>query len=154
MVIIESLKTEDIPALLKLYKQLAPPYIEFNTSLDHGRTAYEHMLREQNSMIAVAKENGEIVGSALGICCQCLMGTFLVVEDVIVREDQRGKGVGHMLMDALDTFAKEQECAYAFLVSSNFRTQAHRFYEKIGYTDGVVGFRKLYTKHTDESTQK
>ena len=85
-------------------------------------------------------------GSALGICCQCLVNPFLVVEDVIVRSDQRGKGVGRMLMEALDQFAQEKGCAYSFLVSSDFRTGAHSFYESMGYTDGVVGFRKIYNK--------
>lgn len=96
--------------------------------------------------MAVAKEKGEIVGSALGICCSVFGESVLVVEDVIVRSDQRGKGVGRMLMEALDQFAKEKGCAYSFLVSSDFRTGAHSFYESIGYTDGVVGFRKIYRK--------
>ena len=133
MITIEALKQEDMPQLIELYKELIPPHIEFNTSLER-------------CFLAVAKENGEIVGSALGICCQCLVNPFLVVEDVIVRSDQRGKGVGRMLMEALDQFAKEKGCAYSFLVSSDFRTGAHSFYESIGYTDGVVGFRKIYRK--------
>ena len=75
-----------------------------------------------------------------------MVNPFLVVEDVIVRSDQRGKGVGRMLMEALDQFAQEKGCAYSFLVSSDFRTGAHSFYESMGYTDGVVGFRKIYNK--------
>ena len=67
------------------------------------------MEKDNRSFLAVAKEKGEIVGSALGICCQCLVNPFLVVEsNVIVRSDQRGKGVGRMLMEALDQFAKKK----------------------------------------------
>lgn len=148
MITIEALKPEDMPALLELYQELNPPNIEFNLSLESGLAAYVQMKKENCSLLAVAKENGKVIGSALGICCQCIIGKFLVIEDVIVQENQRGKGIGHMLMDALDDFAKKQNCLYSFLVSSDFRKGAHRFYEQVGYTDGVVGFRKVYQNNT------
>ena len=133
-----------MPALIELYKELIPPQMQFNASLERCLNTYNTMQEEDCNFLAVAKEDGEIVGSALGVCCQCLVNPFLVVEDVIVRGDQRGKGVGRMLMDALDEFAKEKGCTYAFLVSSDYRTGAHKFYESVGYQDGVVGFRKIY----------
>jgi len=42
-------------------------------------------------------------------------------------------------------FAKEKGCGYAILVSSGFREGAHRFYEAMGYTEDVRGFRKYYS---------
>ena len=51
-----------------------------------------------------------------------------------------------MLFDKIETYAKEQQCVYSILVSSGFRKEAHLFYEKIGYTEDVKGFRKLFTK--------
>lgn len=146
MITIEALKQEDMPQLIELYKELIPPHIGFNDSLERCLKTYETMEQDDRSFLVVAKENGEILGSALGVCCQCLVNPFLVVEDVIVRSDQRGKGIGRILMEALDKFAEEKGCAYSFLVSSDFRTGAHSFYESIGYTDGVVGFRKVYQK--------
>ncbi len=146
MITIEALQPQDMPQLIALYKELVPPHIEFNASLQRCLQTYQAMQQDPRSFLAVAKENGEIVGSALGVCCQCLVNPFLVVEDVIVRGDQRGKGVGRQLMQALDDFALQNGCAYAFLVSSDFRTEAHGFYKSVGYTDGVVGFRKIYRK--------
>ncbi|MGG5461297.1 GNAT family N-acetyltransferase [Clostridium sp. B9] len=66
------------------------------------------------------------------------------VEDVVVKENTRGLGVGRMLMDELDCFAKARKCAYAIVVSSDYRETAHKFYEKVGFVDGVLGFRKIY----------
>ncbi|NOW53756.1 GNAT superfamily N-acetyltransferase [Clostridium saccharobutylicum] len=69
---------------------------------------------------------------------------FLVIEDVVVKEGLRGKGIGRKLMESLDEFAKTKECAYAILVSSDYRKNAHKFYENSGFTDSVRGFRKVY----------
>ena len=69
MITIEALKQEDMPQLIELYKELIPPHIEFNTSLERCLKTYKTMEQDDCSFLAVAKENGEIVGSALGICC-------------------------------------------------------------------------------------
>ncbi len=34
MITIETLKQEDMPQLIELYKELVPPHIEFNASLE------------------------------------------------------------------------------------------------------------------------
>ncbi len=146
LITIEALQPEDMQQMIALYQELIPPHIPFDASLQQLLQTYERMRNNSNSFLAVAKEDGTIVGSALGICCQCLVGTFLVVEDVIVCESQRGKGIGRQLMKALDAFAQSHGCTYSLLVSSDFRKGAHQFYENIGYNDGVVGFRKLYHK--------
>ena len=137
---IEKLKAEDIPELLELYNTLIP----FETSLDKAMDAYQEMLFDDNYLLLVAKENNIVIGSALGICCKCLAVSFLVIEDVIVKDGLRGKGIGRKLMESLDEFAKRKHCAYAILVSSAYRIEAHKFYEKAGFKDSVAGFRKLY----------
>lgn len=139
-IIIEKLKIEDIPELLELYNTLIP----FETSLEKSVETYKEMLLNENYTLLVAKEGNQVIGSALGICCKCLAVSFLVVEDVIVKDGLRGKGVGRKLMESLDEIAKSKQCAYAILVSSAHRKAAHRFYENAGFTDSVVGFRKVY----------
>lgn len=83
----------------------------------------------------------------LGIICKSLAANFeafLVVEDVIVDEEFRRAGVGRALFMKMDEIALENKCAYSILVSSGFRKEAHRFYESMGYSDSVLGFRKKY----------
>ena len=137
---LEKLKVEDIPDLLELYTALIP----FETSLEKSVEIYKEMLLDENYFLMVAKENNRVIGSALGICCNGLIEPFLVIEDVIVKEGLRGKGIGKKLMESLDEFAKNKHCGYAILVSSAHRTGAHKFYERAGFIDSVVGFRKVY----------
>lgn len=138
--IIEKLKEEDIPDLLELYNNLIP----FETSVDKSLETYKEMLKDDNYFLATAKEDNRVLGSALGICCKCLAVSFLVIEDVIVKDGLRGKGIGRELMKSLDEFAKRKHCAYAILVSSAYRKEAHKFYGNAGFTDSVRGFRKVY----------
>lgn len=139
---IEKLCREDIPELLKLYEEL----VSANINLEMAEKKYLEIVNNEDYIILVAKDN-KILGTVMGVCCKTMAfgdKNFLVVEDVIVSEDVRGQGIGRKLFESLDTFALEKNCAYAILVSSDFRTGAHTFYEKIGYTDGVKGFRKKY----------
>ena len=46
MITIEALKQEDMPQLIELYKELIPPHIEFNASL-------ERCLKQWRKMTAV-----------------------------------------------------------------------------------------------------
>ena len=41
MITIETLKQEDMPQLIELYKELVPPHIEFNASLERCLKTYE-----------------------------------------------------------------------------------------------------------------
>ena len=140
MTTIEKLKREDIPELLDLYEQL----LSFDKNVERSKAVYENMLENDNYFLFVVKDENQIVGSALGVCCLGLIEPFLVIEDVIVKDGIRGKGIGRKLFNAIDEFAAEKNCAYSLLVSSGFRKGAHQFYERIGFTDTVKGFRKIY----------
>ncbi|MGL5867883.1 GNAT family N-acetyltransferase [Clostridium chrysemydis] len=141
--VVEKLKKEDIKELLELYKEL----IDTKNDISISKETYEKILKDDNYYLAVLKKDNIILGSALAVSCFNLsMGgcTFIVVEDVIVKENTRGLGIGKKLMKAIDDFAKSKNAAYSILVSSSHRKDAHKFYENIGYTDSVLGFRKIY----------
>lgn len=140
--IIEKLKIEDIEELIELYKKLAP----FENSIEESIEIYKEILKDEQYLILTAKEE-KVIGSVLGICCKSIATggrPFLVIEDVIVNENVRGKGIGRNLISAIEEFGKEKHCAYGILVSSGFRKEAHKFYESLGFTEDVRGFRKMY----------
>lgn len=141
--IIEKLRIEEIPDVFKLYNELIPSKHDVN--ILHKK--YLEIVNNDNYAVLVAKEGKDIMGIAMGICCTTLSypdKNFLVIEDVIVSMKFRGRGIGKKLLESLDSFALEMNCVYAILISSDFREGAHEFYKKLGYTDGVKGFRKVY----------
>ena len=137
---IKKMMPEDLEQIQVLYRELVPEGCPLTTIKKY----YEETSSRTNYSLLVAKEGNVVLGSAIGIVCIALDTPFLVVENVIVREDCRGKGVGRAIFDELDRFAEEKNCGYAMLASSGYRKGAHKFYEAIGYNDDVRGFRKYY----------
>ena len=100
--------------------------------MDRSLEAYKEMLLDENYFLFVAKDNNEVVGSALGICCMGLTVPFLVIEDVIVKDGNRGKGIGRRIMESLDEFAKNKRCTYAILYHQLFEKVHINFMKKLG----------------------
>ena len=133
-------KISDAAALLNLMEQL----MEEKCELKSIKIQLEKILKSKNHHILVCEnEKGEILGTAMGVVCHDLYkSNFMVVENFVVDESARGKGVGRILMESLEKIAKDNDCWYMNLVSSAFRTGAHKFYEKVGFLrEG--GFRKM-----------
>jgi GNAT superfamily N-acetyltransferase len=84
----------------------------------------------------VAESSGAIVGTisvmiadAIGSRCR----PFAVVEDVVVDEACRRAGIGRAMMDFAMSRARAAGC-YKLMLSTNVtRSDAHRFYESIGF---------------------
>ncbi len=75
------------------------------------------------------------------LCAQCR--PMMIVENVAVSDVCRGKGIGKAMLKEVEEMAVKEHCCMINLVSSGFRTDAHRFYEQLGYTADVRGFRKF-----------
>ena len=86
----------------------------------------------------------------MGIVCEELYGDckpFMVIEDIVVNKDHRRSGVGSALMGALEGCAVERNCNYIIFVTESERTEAHRFYESLGYNPNACkGFKKYLGK--------
>ena len=136
--LIEKLQFRHVLQAVALQQQIVPYTIDPDYALNH----YETMQHREDCCVFVAREEEVLLGTVSGFCCRALGGNFLVIEDLIVREDLRGGGIGTGLMASVEEYGRRMHCDYAIFVSSGFRKRAHRFYEKIGYTEDVRGFRK------------
>ena len=63
------------------------------------------------------------------------------IEAVRVREDLRGGGVGHALFAWAIDEARRRDCVLVQLTSDKRRTEAHRFYGRLGFTASHDGFK-------------
>lgn len=137
---IQRMEQRDLVQIQRLYEEL----LEGGISMEVLESQFAVVSNCEDYRLFVAKCDGRVWGSVIGIVCQALDAPFLVIENVVVDAACRNQGIGKKMFDALDEFAKEKRCQYAILVSSGFRAGAHCFYEAMGYTEDVRGFRKYY----------
>ena len=138
--VMEQLQPEYLDQAVELHRTILP----FAFSLETARQRYTAILNDPAHLVLCAREGEQVVGTVTLVRCKALSGNFLVLEDFVVRPGLTGQGIGGRLMDRVDRFVREMDCGYAILVSSAFRTDAHRFYRAHGFTDEVMGFRKVY----------
>ncbi len=113
--------------------------------VDLGR--YEHALREMSSTrgtVLVAEVDGQVVGFCQLIVFRHLQargGLCAEIESVHVHPDHRDSGVGTTLVRAAIDRACDLGCYRVQLTSNLRRPDAHRFYERLGFTPSHVGFK-------------
>ena len=61
------------------------------------------------------------------------------VEEIVVRDQERGQGVGRILMSAFEQWAADQGCALVALATR----RAAPFYRALGYEESAAYFRKV-----------
>jgi len=66
-----------------------------------------------------------------------------LIESVHVRADQRGKGLGNKMMQLAIERAKDKGATIIQLTSDKRRTDAHRFYRRLGFQDSHEGFKLI-----------
>jgi GNAT superfamily N-acetyltransferase len=135
-------------------KNLSDLFFEF-TGLDSDLIAMkkqlEIMTNDPNYFVAVATADERVIGTSMAIKCLDLVGNcnpFLIVENVVVFSQFRGKGIGKLLMQSIEDFGMENSCNYIILVSGNNREQAHEFYKSVGYSSDNQGFKKRLLKQS------
>jgi GNAT superfamily N-acetyltransferase len=135
----------DLPAVLALLADeeqvVAPASIVVDEAYENAFAAIESDPR--NEMLVLG--DGDTV---LG----CLQVTYIpglgkhgeeraLIEAVRIRADRRGGGLGRELMKQAVDRARLRGCGLVQLTSSKRRTDAHRFYESLGFARSHEGFK-------------
>lgn len=95
--------------------------------------------------------DGVVCGTAfLTLCLDAMFGNqpYGVLENVVVDEAWRGKGLGGRLMEHIEDMCLKSDCSKMMLLSSASRELAHRFFEQKGFVSsnkrGFVKYRSQF----------
>jgi GNAT superfamily N-acetyltransferase len=109
--------------------------------------AFAEVDADPRQLLAVAESGGKVVGTLQLTFIPGLSrlgATRAQIEAVRVRSDQRGGGLGQRLVEWAIDVAKRRGCVLIQLTTDASRTDAHRFYERLGFTASHVGMKLIF----------
>lgn len=121
---------------------------DFATSFLPDRLAFENALEQvianESANLTVAILQERVVGYCLGFDHYAFYANGRVswVEEIMVREDLRKRGIGRKLMDAFEDWCILRNSQLIGLATR----RAAPFYEALNYENSAVFFRKLLTE--------
>ena len=113
---------------------LAQPYLD----------AFAAIEGDPNQLLAVMTDGDDVIGT--------LQITFLAglslrgawrgqIEAVRVASGRRGEGLGQRLLEWAIDKCRERGCRIVQLTTNKSRTNAHRFYERLGFKASHIGYK-------------
>ncbi|MER7924014.1 MULTISPECIES: GNAT family N-acetyltransferase [unclassified Streptomyces] len=137
--------TEDIPAIVgMLADDPLGSQRESPDDLTPYLAALERLAADPNQHLVVAVREGRVVGTLQLTIVPGLSrrgATRSIIEAVRIHADERGSGLGTQLIEWAIDESRRQDCQLVQLTSDVTRTDAHRFYERLGFTASHVGFK-------------
>jgi N-acetylglutamate synthase-like GNAT family acetyltransferase len=140
---IREARPADFEGVFRLFQQL---HEKKNLDRDKVRSFYETLLASAIHQAWVASLDGKIIGYA-DVVFRTYHYAFEFVarlETIIVEETVRRNGIGSALMQVCLEEARAHGCTVLEFDSAVERTEAHRFYEKHGFsTRGHLFWKQL-----------
>ena len=145
---IREARAEDLEPIIRLHEE-----DELGTHGDawtaENRPAYEAafaaIAKSPENRLFVALDGDEVVGTFQLTFIPNLTGrgtTRVKVESVRVKAARRSGGIGATMMAFAEQQARIGGAAAMELTSNKTRRDAHRFYERLGYSRSHEGFKK------------
>jgi GNAT superfamily N-acetyltransferase len=113
----------------------------FEFSAARFRENYPSLLNDDGACLLLAVAGQQSVGYLLGFRHLTFYANGPVgwVEEIVVRDQERGQGVGRILMSAFEQWAADQGCALVALATR----RAAPFYRALEYEESAAYFRKV-----------
>ncbi len=139
---------KDIPRILELYDELSITMSNVEAGKDPGAEEYARVLdqidRAPEHQLLVVDDGTCVVGTLVLLIVPNLShraSPWVLLENLMVDEGFRGKGLGRMLIDHAISKARDARCYKIVLMSDTRREDAHRFYRHMGFEASAYGFR-------------
>ncbi|GIF65557.1 hypothetical protein Ais01nite_35920 [Asanoa ishikariensis] len=125
--LLRSASPEDARQLARLLGQLA------DDADAPGDEDMEAIFSQPNVSVVVARHHGEIVGCGILVTFEVLTGRRAIIEDVVVAEEYRRRGIGRAIIGSCLDVARQARRRDVDLTSRPKRVAANRLYQQIGF---------------------
>ncbi|WP_214110359.1 GNAT family N-acetyltransferase [Acrocarpospora catenulata] len=105
--------------------------------------AFPQLLGEEDAFLKVATVDGVVRGYLLGFAHLTLFanGRVAWVEEAMIESGYRRHGLGRLLLEEFEAWAREREAGYVALATR----RASEFYRALGYEVSATYYRKMLT---------
>lgn len=108
------------------------------------RDALERLDADPHQHLVVAVREDRVIGTLQLTIVPGLShkgATRALIEAVRIHADERGSGLGGQLIEWAIGTSRQLDCAMVQLTSDKTRTDAHRFYTRLGFSATHEGFK-------------
>ncbi|MCP5084547.1 MAG: GNAT family N-acetyltransferase [Alphaproteobacteria bacterium] len=102
--------------------------------------AFKAIDTDPNQLLAVAKSNGQVVGTLQLTFMPGLARTGLI-EAVRIAKSFRSSGLGQQMFEWAIGQCKARGCGLVQLTTDKSRPDAHRFYDRLGFEASHIGYK-------------
>jgi GNAT superfamily N-acetyltransferase len=135
---IRNAENRDLDRLVGLLDELFSIEADFSVDSDRQRRGLTLMVDGcgKHRCVKVAEAGGRVVGMATAqLMVSTAEGAFsALVEDVVVTESMRGRGIGEALLTALEAWARLHGAARLQLLADRENHRALDFYQRRGWS--------------------
>src|ERR1700722_3344742 len=134
--IVEQATIEDLPQLTDLLFDLFTIEADFKPDRAKQMRGLQLLLEQPNrGRIFVLRQNGVILGmiNLLFTISTAEGGFVILLEDVIVQREQRGRGIGDQLLKHAIEYAKEKNFLRITLLTDRLNDDSQRFFTRHGF---------------------
>lgn len=134
-IVIRPAHSGDLNSLVYLLENLFSIEEDFDFNERLQRKGLQIMLANELGCVLVAEAGDEVVGMCSGQLTVSTAegGPAMLVEDVVVRKDFRGTGIGRRLMAWLAEWGKAKGASRFQLLADRNNSNALEFYKKLGW---------------------
>ncbi|OYQ35620.1 GNAT family N-acetyltransferase [Niveispirillum lacus] len=146
-IVVRVAQRRDVPEMVALLTDdLLGQGREQSTDLEPYYEAWDEIILDPNAEILILDLDGRVVGMAQLNYARGLGRKGMrrcTIEAVRVAANLRSKGLGAILMENCIDLARARGCGLVQLTTDKRRTDAHRFYQRLGFDASHEGM-KLY----------
>jgi GNAT superfamily N-acetyltransferase len=134
-------RKDDFPAAFTLLGQLWP---DKELDLQSLQSTFERGLASSTQAYLCAVSGGHVVGFASLTVKNNLWQAGYIghVDELVVDEAHRNKGIGAKLLEDIAALARVKGCKRLELDSAHHRKEAHEFYERHGFENRALLFSR------------
>jgi len=154
--IVEQATIEDLPQLTDLLFDLFTIEADFKPDRAKQMRGLQLLLEQPNrGRIFVLRQNGVILGmiNLLFTISTAEGGFVILLEDVIVQREQRGRGIGDQLLKHAIEYAKEKNFLRITLLTDRLNDDSQRFFTRHGFFKSTMIPMRLLLSLKEENPE-